>query len=136
MQGELAALDVLFRATLFGQPLGQLRALAHRHHPPGDVAAEDIEDHVEIEVSPLGWSEQLGDVPTPELLGSRSQKFRLLVRRMRELVAAFAGFALLFEHPIHGANRAQIPPFIEQRSIKGEVKKKNSPIAGISLTFQ
>src|SRR6267154_1337084 len=90
MQRELAALDVLFRATLFDQPLGQLGALAHRHHPPGDIAAEDIEDHVEIEVSPLGWSEQLGDVPTPELLGSRSQKFRLLVRRMSELVAAFA----------------------------------------------
>src|SRR5512137_3077173 len=97
MQRELAALDVLFRATLFDQPLGQLRAFAHRHHPPGDVAAEDIEDHVEIEVSPFRWSEQLGDVPTPELLGSSGQKFRLLVRRMPELVAAFAGFTLLLE---------------------------------------
>jgi hypothetical protein len=28
----------LFRATLFDQPLGQLRAFAHRHHPPGDGA--------------------------------------------------------------------------------------------------
>jgi hypothetical protein len=37
---------------------------------------------------------------------------------------------------MHGANRAVILAFIEQRSIKGEVKKKNSPIAGISLTFQ
>jgi hypothetical protein len=36
---------------------------------------------------------------------------------MSELVAAFAGFALLFEHPIHGADRAEILPFIEQRRI-------------------
>src|SRR5258705_1254954 len=114
MQCELAALDVLFRATLFDQPLGQLRTLAHRHHPPGDIAAEDIEDYVEIEVGPLGWSEQLGDVPTPELLGSRRQKFRLLVRRMSEFVVAFAGMALLFKHSIHGANRAKIVTLIQK----------------------
>jgi hypothetical protein len=29
-------------------------------HPARDVAAEHIEDHVEVEVSPLGGSEQLG----------------------------------------------------------------------------
>src|SRR6266699_1495677 len=49
MQRKLPGLNVLFHATLFDEPLGQLRAFAHRHHPAGDVAAEDIQDHVEVE---------------------------------------------------------------------------------------
>jgi len=70
-----------FAATLFDQPLASsaLSRIATIH--PVNIAAEDIEDHVEIEVGPFGWSEQLGDIPTPELFGSRGQKFRLLVRR-------------------------------------------------------
>ena len=36
------------RATLLDQSLGQLRTLAMRDHPAGDVAAEDIQDHVEV----------------------------------------------------------------------------------------
>src|ERR1022692_3017102 len=44
MQRELAGLDVLFRATLLDQPLGQLRTLAMRDHPAGDVATENIQD--------------------------------------------------------------------------------------------
>src|SRR5207245_9725887 len=47
MQRELSALDVLFRATLLDQPLGQLCAFAPGPHPAGDVAAEHIEVHVE-----------------------------------------------------------------------------------------
>src|SRR6266704_3202229 len=77
--------------------LGQLRAFAHGHHPAGDVAAEDIEDHVEIKVGPLGGPQQLGDVPAPELIGRGGQKFRFLIRRMGKLVAALAGFAPSFE---------------------------------------
>jgi len=36
------------------QPLGQLRAFAISDHPAGDVPAEDIEDYVEVEISPFG----------------------------------------------------------------------------------
>jgi hypothetical protein len=36
---------------------------------------------------------------------------------MSQLVAAFARFALLFQEAMHGANRAVIVPFIEQRRI-------------------
>ena len=95
MQRELARWDGLFLATFLDQSLGQFGTFAHRDHPTRDVAAEDIEDHVEIKVGPFRWSEQLGDVPAPELIGRRGQKFRLLVRRMGELVAAFTGFAPL-----------------------------------------
>src|SRR5665811_1018147 len=36
---------------------------------------------------------------------------------MGQLVAAFAGFALLFQEAMHSANRAVIVPFVEQRRI-------------------
>src|SRR5271168_186234 len=101
---SVSALDILFRATLLDQPLGQLRAFAHRYHPAGDVAAEHIEDHVKIKVGPLGGPQQLGDVPAPELIGSRGQEFRLLVRRMNELVTAFSGFTPPFQQAVHRAN--------------------------------
>src|SRR5450755_2694368 len=117
MQRELAGPDVLFRTTRLDQALGQLCAFAHGHHPAGNVAAEHIEDHVEIEVGPLGRPQQFGDVPTPELVWCGGQQFRLLVRRMRELIAALAGLAFLFEQAIHGADGAEILSFIEQRRI-------------------
>ena len=57
------------------------------------------------------------DVPAPELIGSSSHQFRLLVRRMNQLIAAFVRFVVFHEHPIHGADRAVIRSFIEQRRI-------------------
>ncbi len=104
----MAGLDVLFRAALLDQSLGQFRAFAIGDHPAGDVTAEDIQDHVEVEVGPFRRTEQLGDVPAPELIGSGRQQFRLLVGRMNQLVAALARLALLFQEAIHRANRAVI----------------------------
>jgi hypothetical protein len=86
--------DALFGATVFDEPLGQFGTLAHRDHPAGDVAAKNIEDDVEVEVGPLGRPEQLGDVPAPELIGSRRQELGLAIGGMGQLVAAFAGFTL------------------------------------------
>ena len=83
MQRELTGLDVLFLAALLDQSLGQLRAFAMSDHPAGDVAAEDIEDDVEVEVRPFRRPEQLGDIPAPELIGSGGQQLRLLVGRMK-----------------------------------------------------
>src|ERR1019366_5548980 len=68
MQRELTRQDALLVATFLEEPLGQFGTLAHRDHPAGDVAAKNIEDDVEVEVGSLGRSEQLGDVPAPELL--------------------------------------------------------------------
>src|SRR5450759_5397866 len=95
MQRELTRQDALLVATVLDEPLGQFGTLAHRDHPAGDVAAKNIEDDVEVEVGPLGRSEQLGDVPAPELIGSRRQELGLAIGRMGQLVAAFAGFPLV-----------------------------------------
>jgi hypothetical protein len=90
VEGELAG-DDLVLGTGFGDELaGQFLALPMRHHPADDIPAEDVEDYIEVEVGPLGGAQQLGDVPTPELIGSGGQQLRFLVGRMDELVAAFA----------------------------------------------
>ena len=70
--------------------LGQFGALPIGDHPADDIAAEDVEDDVEIEVGPLGRTPQFGNIPAPELVGTGGQQFRLLVGRMDELIAALA----------------------------------------------
>src|SRR5262245_18808331 len=39
------------------------------HHPADGVPAEYVEHDVQVEVGPLCGTEQLGDVPTPQLVG-------------------------------------------------------------------
>src|SRR6266480_1678501 len=104
MERELSRLDALFVAALLDQSLGQLRAFAISDHPAGDVTAEDIENHVRVKVRPFHGTKQLGYIPAPELIGSRGHQLRLLVRRMNQLIATFAGLAALFEQAIHRAN--------------------------------
>ena len=106
-----------FPQVSLNESFGQFRALPVGDHPADDIAAEDIEDDVQIEVGPLRRPAQFGDVPAPELVGAGGQQFRLLIRRMHELIAALAVLALLFQHPVHGADRAMIPAFVEQCGI-------------------
>ena len=48
MQRKLTWWDALFLAALLDQSFGKFGAFPHGHHPAGDVAAKNIEDHVEI----------------------------------------------------------------------------------------
>ena len=50
---ELLRLDALLRAGLLDQALGQVGALLDRHHPAHDVAAEEVEDHIQRVVRAL-----------------------------------------------------------------------------------
>ena len=97
MERELTRPDALFLAALLDQSLGQFRAFAISDHPAGDVTTEDIEDDVQIEVRPFRGTEQLGDIPAPELIGSGGHQFWLFVRRMNQLIPALAGLATLFQ---------------------------------------
>src|ERR1017187_6192458 len=45
------------------------------------------------------------------------KQFRLGVSRMHELVAALTRLARAFQNPVHSANRAMIPAFVEQRGV-------------------
>src|ERR1017187_1534688 len=72
-----------------------------------------------VGTSPNCGAPQFGDVPTPELIGSGGQQFRLLIRGMGELIAALASFTLLRQQPVHGADGAVIAAFVQQRGIDG-----------------
>ena len=114
VDGELAGRDELLAAGMFDQTLGQFGAFAIGDHPAHDETAEDIQDDIEVIAGPFRRAAQFGDVPTPQLVGLGGQQFRLLIRRMSELIAAFAAFATRFQQAIHGADRAMKPAFIEQ----------------------
>ena len=76
MQGELPERDVLPGAGLADQCLGQRSRLPRGYHPTNDIAAEHVEDDVEIEVAPLHRPLQFRDIPGPELVGAGGQQFR------------------------------------------------------------
>jgi hypothetical protein len=117
MDGELAGLDLLFLAGLLDQAFGKLGALTGSHHPPDHIAAEDVENHVEVVVGPFDGAKKLGGISGPDLIGARGQELRFLVRGMTQLIAPFLDLAMLIENPVHGADRAQVTTFIEKGGI-------------------
>ena len=74
MNGELARRNLVLADGFLDELLGQFTALPVGDHPPGDVAAEDVHDDIKVEVGPLYRTAELGDVPTPKLVGRRSQQ--------------------------------------------------------------
>ena len=93
VDGQSACRDALSFAGCRDQPFGQLGGLAPGDHPAHHVAAEDVEDDVQVEIGPLGWTQQLRYIPAPDLIGPCGQQFRLLVLRMTELVALCANMS-------------------------------------------
>ena len=70
MNGQLPGSNALLLAGFPDQLLRQRRTLPTGDHPADGITAEDVQDDVEVEVSPLGWTQQLGDVPRPDLIGT------------------------------------------------------------------
>jgi hypothetical protein len=92
MDRQLVGLNLLFGAGLRDEEFGQRARVALSELPPDHVAAENVEHHVQVVIGPLGWAEQVGDVPTPDLIGLRRQQFRLGIGRMAQLVTTLAHF--------------------------------------------
>ncbi len=82
MKRQHLRLDALLVTGLLDQTTGQRRVLPVGDHPAHDVAAEDVEQDVEVEVRPLLRPEQLGQIPRPYLIGSGGDELRLRVRGM------------------------------------------------------
>src|SRR6266478_4355931 len=97
MERELIRLDELFLGAVLDQSLVQLRAFAISVHTVGDVTAEEIEDHVPVEVRPFNLPELLGYIPAPQLLGSGGHHLGLLVGRIKQLIETSTGLATLFQ---------------------------------------
>ena len=102
---------------LANQPLGQVFAFAAGQHPAHHVAAEDVEDHVEVEVRPLRRPQQLGDIPGPDLIGRGGHQLRLVVGRVPQLVSSLANFLPLVQDAVHRADRAEVLPLVQQRRV-------------------
>ena len=60
----------------FGRPeglFGQFGGLLLGHHPANDIAAEDVEDDVEMEAGAPDRTLEFGDVPAPHLVRRHGQ---------------------------------------------------------------
>src|SRR6266702_4719477 len=75
----------------------------------GALAAEHVEHDVQVEVGPPGRAEQLGDVPTPQLVGPPCQQLGGRVARVPQLISPLAHLVVLREDAIHRALRTEIP---------------------------
>jgi hypothetical protein len=59
VDGQLTRRDSLALAGFFDELRRKRRALPVGDHPADNVAAEDVEEDVQVEVRPLRWAEQL-----------------------------------------------------------------------------
>ena len=107
MQGQDLRLDTLLGARLFDQSAGQRRVLPVGHHPAHRVAAEDVEQDVEVVVGPLLRPQQFRYVPAPHLVRRGGHEFGLAVLRMLKLIAALANRSALGQDPVHRALGAE-----------------------------
>ena len=97
--------------------LGQLGALTFGEQPAHNMAAEDVQDHVQVEARPLGRALELGNVPGPHLVGRERQQLGLGVGRMGELIAPLATAAVDRQQTVHRAHRAEIAALVQQRGV-------------------
>src|SRR5713226_4897193 len=117
MDGELARRDVLLLAGFPDEPLSQACALVGRHHPADDVAAEDVEDHVQMEVGPLDRALEFRDVPGPDLVGCGGEELGLLIVGVSQNVASFADLMIGGEDAVHRPRGAHVDARVEQRGM-------------------
>jgi hypothetical protein len=115
VDGELSGGDGLSLARSADQLLGERGGLDGGDHPADDVAAEDIEYHVQVEVRPLGRAMELGDVPRPELVGSRGEQLGPGVGGASQLVAPLTDLAFRREDAVHRARGAPVRAIVEKR---------------------
>src|ERR1700735_2735737 len=87
VQREGPGSDVFFLYGVGDELLGEFCGLTGGDQPPDNVAAVDVEDHVQMEAGPFRWTFQLRYVPAPYLIGSDRQQFRLRVGWIKALIA-------------------------------------------------
>jgi hypothetical protein len=81
--------------------------------PADDVAAEDVEDDVEVVVLTSVWATQFRDVPRPNLVRLRGHELGLLLGRVGPLTPTFLRFPVAPEQAVHGGLRAQVGAIVQ-----------------------
>ncbi len=88
-------------------------------HPPGHVAAVDVDDRVQVVVGPLGRAVELGDVPAVDLVGSRGHQLGFHLGRVGGMASAVTHLVVLAEDPVHGGDRTQVDALVEELGVDG-----------------
>src|SRR5208283_1545490 len=117
MNRELSSPDILLCTGFSNEPLSQDRRFSRGYHPAHNIAAEDVHDHIQVKVSPLYRTEKFGDVPRPNLVRGCSQKLRLMIPRMTQLVSTLLDLLVLFEDAIHRPYRTMVLAFVQKSCI-------------------
>ena len=94
VQGQRAGHDILFVDGIGDQLLGEFRGFPVRDHPTDNVAAENIENHVQVKARPLGWSLQFRYIPAPDFVRPHREQFRPGVLRVTPLTTPITDLAL------------------------------------------
>ncbi len=92
---------------------GELRTFLGGDHPTNDIATENIENNVEVEIGPFGRTLKFSDVPRPKLIGAGGYQLRFLVVGSDTLIAAFSKLTLGLENAVHGADRTEVTTLIQ-----------------------
>lgn len=119
MQGQRARRYAFLGGAVGNKLLGQLGGFLLGHHPADDVAAEDVEDDIQMEAGAPDRPLQFRDVPTPDLIGHYGQQFRFGVLGMAQLVATLAHGGTALQQAVHGAHRGHVAPLVEQLGVDG-----------------
>src|SRR5690625_4110843 len=88
MQDDLTRLDVVPEASLFDQGGCMTGQLLVVHFPTADLAAIDVQDHVQAQELATHSDRTLGDVPAPGLIGPGGGNRHRLAHRTRRLSPA------------------------------------------------
>ena len=94
--------DALLAARGLDEAFRQAGTLRERDHPAHDVAAEEVEDHIQREVEIRDRALQLRNVPGPDLIRCRRDELGLDVCRMPRLGAPFPHFVGLGHSGVKG----------------------------------
>ena len=92
LNGQLAARDGVFLRGVLNEVFGKFGRFPLGDHPAGDVAAEDVDHYVKLEVVPFGRTAEFGDVPAPQWIWRVGEQFLFLMDRRHGLIAAIWRF--------------------------------------------
>jgi hypothetical protein len=113
MQPKLTRFDTFFFASLENEAPRQRGGLSMRQKPANNVAAVDVEDDVQVVIVPPVRTEQLRDVPGPNLVRCCGAQLGFRIVRMSKLIASFPQAATLPQNAVHRTHGALIAPLIK-----------------------
>src|SRR3990172_9125783 len=117
MNRQLIFRYVLFYTGFSNKSLSQYRRLSGGNHPANNIAAEDVHNHIQVKICPFYRAKEFGNIPGPYLVRPCSQKLRLLIYGMTQLVPALLNFLVVVEDAVHGTDRAMVLSFVQKGCI-------------------